>query len=322
MQHAQATASGFGPREFPWRNLGGPPDVHSALAAPTDAPGIPRPPHPPFAVRQSTDRSKKQHAMENIGGLRIHRGICLRQAAPPWLGAIGVALAYLGTALLSLALTGTADEVGVFWPAAGVAAGAVLISTPAARWPVLLAIVAASAAIALRRDQGLAAASPFALREGGQALLLAWFIQHHFAAPFRLDSLRSVLGFAVAAGAAATISGGLATAAVIAGRGSGAAVASTWCNGVPATALGIILVVPVLIGLRDLQRQPAQNFALLQASLMLAALAGASALAFAASSQYWYTILPLGLLLPVLLAAHGRPLFAAAAVLVFAFIVA
>src|SRR5262245_58354728 len=43
------------PREFPWRNLGGPPDVHSALAAPTDASGIPRPPATHLAVRQSTD---------------------------------------------------------------------------------------------------------------------------------------------------------------------------------------------------------------------------------------------------------------------------
>ena len=55
--------------------------------------------------------------------------------------------------------------------------------------------------------------------------------------------------------------------------------------------------------------------------MTLAALAIVTAIAFGAPAQHWYTVLPLGLLLPVLLAAHCRPVFAAAAALVLGFAV-
>jgi len=49
----------------------------------------------------------------------------------------------------------------------------------------------------------------------------------------------------------------------------------------------------------------------------LAALAVVSAIAFGSPTRYWwYTVLPLGLFLPALLAAHCRPVFAAAAALI------
>ena len=59
-----------------------------------------------------------------------------------------------------------------------------------------------------------------------------------------------------------------------------------------------------------------------EGTLTLAALAAVGAIAFGSPTHYWwYTVLPLGLLLPALLAAHCRPVFAAAAALILGFAV-
>src|SRR5262249_49394908 len=68
-----------------------------------------------------------------------------------------------------------------------------------------------------------------------------------------------------------------------------------------------------LASLRHDRPQPRE---LAGGTLTLVALAGVSAIAFSSPAQYWYLVLPLGLLLPVLLVAHCRPVFAAGAVLV------
>ena len=68
-----------------------------------------------------------------------------------------------------------------------------------------------------------------------------------------------------------------------------------------------------------LRRKPPEKWELAEGTLTLAALAMVSVLAFGCPTHYWYTVLPLGLLLPVLLAAHCRPVFAAAAVLILGF---
>src|SRR5258708_19257148 len=68
----------------------------------------------------------------------------LSVAADPtrrWVGAIGLAvavgIAYFLAALLSLALLTKPDGVAVFWPASGVAAGALIALGPVARLPLV-----------------------------------------------------------------------------------------------------------------------------------------------------------------------------------------
>ncbi len=56
-------------------------------------------------------------------------------------------------------------------------------------------------------------------------------------------------------------------------------------------------------------------------TLTLAALVVVTAIAFGSPAHYWYTALPLGMLLPALLAAYCRPVFAAAAALILGFAV-
>ena len=61
-----------------------------------------------------------------------------------------VALAYFFTARLSLALLEPVDGVAVFWPAAGVASGILIALGSAARWPVVVGVIAATIAANLR----------------------------------------------------------------------------------------------------------------------------------------------------------------------------
>src|SRR6516162_2231908 len=58
--------------------------------------------------------------------------------------AVAVAIAYFLAARLSLALLEKPRGVAVFWPAAGVASGALIVAGPRARWPVLVGVIAAT----------------------------------------------------------------------------------------------------------------------------------------------------------------------------------
>ena len=77
------------------------------------------------------------------------------------------------------------------------------------------------------------------------------------------------------------------------------------------------MVAPLIIGLGSLRRDLPERWELTEGALTLAGLGAVSALAFGSAAHYWwYTLLPLGLFLPALLAAHCRPVFAAAAALI------
>ena len=245
--------------------------------------------------------------------------------APSWMTqaalAIAVAGAYLLAARLSLALLTKPDGVAVFWPAAGIAAGTVIALGPRVQAPVALGVAGASILAGLWSNRNLAAAAVFALCNAVEPLLVARLIKRHFGEDFRLESLRNVLGFYAAAAIAPAISGAVAMVGFIAFHKSDAVPLSIWLSWVASDALGIIMVAPLLIGLQGLRHNPPERWELGEGTLTLAGLALVSALAFGCPAHYWYTVLPLGLLLPVLLAAHCRPVFAAAAVLILGFFV-
>ena len=245
----------------------------------------------------------------------------VRGQAWPRIGFIGlgiaVGMAYLLAARFSLALLTKPDCVAVFWPAAGIATGTLIALGPKARLPVTIAVLVASAAAGLLKDGNFQAAIVFALCNAGEALLVAWLITQRFGQDFRLDSLRNVLAFFAAAGVGPAISAIVATAGFAFFYNSGAPVVTTWLNWFASDALGTIMAAPLLIGLFGLRRDLPDRWELVEGVLTLAALAAVSAIAFGSLAHYWwYTLLPLGLFLPALLAAHCRPVFAAAAAII------
>jgi PAS domain S-box-containing protein len=234
---------------------------------------------------------------------------------------IAVGVAYFFAAQLSLNLLTKPDGVAVFWPAAGIASGTLLALGSGARLPVTLGVAVASAAASLLGDRSIAAAIVFALCNVGEPLLVAWLINRRFGNNFRLESLRSVLGFFVAAGIGPGISGSVATVGFILFYHSEAPVLTTWLNWFASDALGIIMVAPLLIGLGSLRHDFPKKRELASGTLTLAVLVIVTAITFGSPTHHWYTVLPLGMLLPALLAAYCRPVFAAAAALVLGFAV-
>ena len=237
-----------------------------------------------------------------------------------WIGhiclTITVGVAYFFAAQMSLSLLTKPDGVAVFWPAAGISSGTLIAFGSRVRVPVTLAVMTASIVASLFGDRSLAAATVFALCNIGEPLLVAWLIQRHFGEDFRLESLRSVVGFFLAAGIGPAASASVATVGFILFYSPTAPVPTTWLNWFASDALGIIMVAPLFVGLVGLRDHIPERTELVRGALTLVALAFVSALLFGSTEKHWYTAFPLAVLLSVLLAAHCRPVFAAAAALI------
>jgi PAS domain S-box-containing protein len=253
------------------------------------------------------------------------RWALLPSGSRQWIGPIGLTIAmgaaYFVAAQFSLALLAKPDGLAVFWPGSGLAAGTLIAIGVGARLPVVGGVAIASVAASLLSGQNLAAATIFSLCNAGQALLVAGLIERRFGSDFRLESLSSVVGFIVAGVAGPALSAIPATAGFILFHSSDAPILTTWLNWLASDALGVIMVGPLFIGLGALRHDRPEKWELVEGILTLAALALMSAVAFSSPLHYWYTVLPLALLLPVLLAAHCRPVFAAAAALILGFAV-
>ena len=256
------------------------------------------------------------------------RGIGLRHGArssPIEAVALGilVGIGYWLAARLSLVLLTPDDGVAVFWPAAGIASGVLIALGPKARWPVAAGVMAATIAANLQGDRNLATAIVFAFCNAGEALFAAWLIERRYGSGFNFDSVRHVLHFFAAIAVAAVISGAVATAGFILFHNLGAPVLTIWLDWSAADALGAIAVAPLIIGLARLLDDRPQMGESVEGMAALLVLTAVSIGTLATSSTYWFSIAPLGLILPLLfwLAARGRPLFAAAGVFILALVI-
>ena len=101
---------------------------------------------------------------------------------------------------------------------------------------------------------------------------------------------------------------------------SDAPILTTWLNWFASDAIGVVTVAPLVIGLARTLHDLPEMSELMEGSLALVVLTLVSAIGFGAPTDYWFTILPLTLLFPLLLwpAAHCRPVFAAAATFILA----
>src|ERR1700756_841089 len=123
-------------------------------------------------------------------------------ALPSWaiyvVATFAVAVTYFLAARLSLALLAKPDGVAVFWPAAGIASGILIGVGSAARWPVVVGVMAATMAANLLGDRNLASSIFFAVANAGEAVVVAGMIDRIYGAPFELNQLQRVVGLFVA----------------------------------------------------------------------------------------------------------------------------
>jgi PAS domain S-box-containing protein len=260
-------------------------------------------------------RLRPRHAAEAVGA---SPGSDAAEATPRWTRAIWlavlVACVYILAARLSLSLL-TPDGVAVFWPAAGIAAGTLIVAGPGARLAVVVGTITGTIVANLLGDRNLWSTIIFALCNAGEAVIAAGLIERSFGSPFSLNRLRHVLGFLGAAIVAAAISGVGGTLGFILFHDAAASILGTWQNWFASDALGIVTIAPLMIGLASAAREPPGRSETFEGLIALACLVVMSVVVVSLRPGPWTTVVPIALLFPVLLwlAARCRPVFAAAA---------
>jgi PAS domain S-box-containing protein len=228
--------------------------------------------------------------------------------------AVSMGCAYFLAARLGLTLLTESEGVAVFWPASGVAVGALIALGRGAHAPVAAGVVGATVAANLLGDRSLAISVAFGLCNAGQAALAAWLVDRWAARPFRLDSLQRVFVFLAAACLAAAVAA-LGAALAINLLHARVPLLGTWRVWASADGLGIIAVAPMLIGLHRLASERVAQREAIEGTGALALLGALSAVVYAAPPDSWAAYIPAAVLFPVLLWVTGRcgPVFAAAA---------
>src|SRR5215470_14737216 len=227
--------------------------------------------------------------------------------------AVAVGLGYFLAAAFSVRLVLEPEGVAVFWPAAGISSGILIVLGPRARWPVLAGVIVATVATHLIINDPLWAGVALGLCNGVEALITAGLIQHYFGAGFRPVRLPHVISLLVAALAGTIVSGigGAVTYRLM--RGPSASMLETWQHWFASDAIGIISVAPMVIGLAAVVRRPSPRSEVIEGTLALVALVVMTGLIIPLPHKPWDDLLPITWLFPILLwlAARCRPAFSA-----------
>ncbi len=233
---------------------------------------------------------------------------------------IGVALAYFAAARLSLALLQPIDGVAVFWPAAGVASGILIVLGSAARWPVVVGIVAATIAANLLGDRNIGSSAFSAVANAGDTVIVAGLIHHFCGSPFELSELRRVLALFAATAVSTGLSGITGTVGFVLFHGSAASPPVIWFHWFSSDAIGIIAVAPLVIGLGSFAGNLPPRHEVMEGALALATVSLGCALLVFLPTEPWTAELAIGALCPVLLwiAARLCPVFTAVATFIIA----
>src|SRR5215470_13293891 len=229
--------------------------------------------------------------------------------------AVVIGVAYFLAARLSFVLR-VEPGVVVFWPAAGIAVGALIALGPRARLPVPAAAFFANVAHNLVVGTNPWLTIAFGIVGAGYPLLMAWLIESWFGGTFKLEDVRRALGFFTATAIGAAIAAVGATAAIKLVEPT-ASPLYIWFLWFASTSLGIVTVAPLPIGLANAERERWPRHELIEGSAGLVAITALTAALISLPDGPWATALPEALVFPLLLwiAIRCQPIFAAAAAL-------
>jgi PAS domain S-box-containing protein len=224
--------------------------------------------------------------------------------------ALGIAAAYFLAALLGLAMRIQPSDVAVFWPAAGVAAGILVVAGRRAYSALIIGVVVGTVAANLLSDRNLLTSILKGLCNAGESILVAWLLEKWFGPQFAFGDIRRVVGFLAAAGlaAAASATGGSAIMTLL---HTTAPFADVWRDWLLSDGVGIVAVAPLVIGLGELWSQPPARHESIEGSAALALLILTSILVVSQPTASWASFSPGAAVLPLLLwlAARCPPAF-------------
>lgn len=243
--------------------------------------------------------------------------------SPVLVGCVALFL-MLGAALLGLQLQ--TDQIAVFWPAAGISAGLVLVTRGRQRWAAVLGVlVALSFGNALSR-RGIATSLVFMGGNLAQAFLLTVLLEWCCGSPMRLNTLRRVSMFLLLTVLAAACTGLLTAAGLRATDHASGTYWQVWSTWFTSHATGILTVMPGLIALGHPGAFRSSSYHPIRTGmLMLALLGGVAAvlMALPPGDHQVTLIITFALLYPLLMgiAMWREPGWSAAALLTIAVVV-
>jgi len=159
---------------------------------------------------------------------------------------------YFLAARYGLTLLAEPNGVAVFWPASGLAVGALLVFGRESFGPVGTGVALATILANATSGRSLGLAVPFALANVVECLAVAWLTDRLLGPSPRFDSLKRVVGIFLAA-ATGTASGAVVGALTIMSLGaSDGSFFQHWHQWFRSDLIGIIAIAPLILGLRTL----------------------------------------------------------------------
>lgn len=247
-------------------------------------------------------------------------------AALRWLAlTIVLAVGYFIAARLGFLVVAQPENVAVFWPAAGVAAGVMLAIGRSSQAPVATAIVAATLAASILHKAPLEVAVMFSIANAVESLIIARVLFACFGEPFSLDDMPRVIAFMAATAVGCAVSASIAATALVMFGSAKAEWGTIWSTWFESDAVGVVAVAPLAICLRTASARPFERLAALEGLVVLAVLIAAGTWIFLLPGRGAGMSMtsPAVVVFPLLLwlAARTPPVFSAAAVFAIAGVV-
>ena len=239
-----------------------------------------------------------------------------------WALLVALALAYAIVARLSVAPS--VEHIAVFWPAAGLSVGVLIVLGRPAWIPGAGAVFAATLVAHLTTRSSLGATLTFALANTIECLAVAWIVERFGRERGQFERLDSVFVFFGAALLAAAIAAVPAALALDAFGMSTAPVAKLWVDWFRADAVGIVTVAPLVATLPTLWRQRWSRVQIAESLAAVGSVGVATAYTFglAPNDANLPMVAPATALFPLFLwiGMRMRPVTSAAAILVFSLV--
>ncbi|MGD9712615.1 MAG: MASE1 domain-containing protein [Thermomicrobiales bacterium] len=242
----------------------------------------------------------------------------------PWTADVAIALAVAGAyfvaARLGLALLTQPDGVAVFWPAAGLAAGAMIGLGAYARLPIIAGVAGATILANVLGDRNIWSAFVFAACNVAEAVIVAGLIHRFYGGSFSLNRLHQVLGLVAAMFVGTAVSGVGGAIGFRLFHDSTAYFHTIWLHWFASDAIGMLAVAPFVIGLCAVVRHPPSHRELAEGALALAAIGALCSLCVLMPNTTWVIEVTVAALFPLLLWISSRcgPCFAAVGAFIMA----
>jgi PAS domain S-box-containing protein len=215
------------------------------------------------------------------------------------------AVVYFLAAQLGLLLLCKPSGVAAFWPAAGIAAGILIVLGRRACPAVVIGVVAGTVAANLISDRSLSTSILKGICNAAEVGLMAWLVERWFGRAFAFSDLSRVTGFFAAAGIAAAVSatGGAGTLTWL---HTSAPFWAVWRAWFLSDGIGILMVAPIVIELSRLWREPPSRGEMIEGVTVLALLALLAIYVHTHPTESWIAFDPDAFTLPPLLWLAAR----------------